>query len=151
MKRTIRNGAIMLIPLALLAMVGPMFLLTTVKAQDDKPQPGDKVVFVIPANSAINTSVDKVLYIGRSPGGVVAGDCSADDTPRPLQQAVVVDPDGGGASRLGDLLTISVNGSPRTIQIPNGTRLKGLVRLPDCSIPLGPTVAPYARYEGTVD
>lgn len=142
-----------LIPLALalLAAVGAMLLRTTVTAQDDKRQPGDRVIFAVPANMPISVGVDRVVYIGRSPGGVDGRDCAPDDTPRPVQQVVVVESQGGGATRIGDLITISVNGVPRTIQIPNGTRLKDLTRLPDCGIPPGPTAVTYAKYEGTVD
>jgi hypothetical protein len=108
-------------------------------------QSGDLVVFLIPADAnqpePPSGPNDQLVYTGGRVTSIDTTGCAAGN--HPVQNAVLVDPDGGRSGRIIGLVTIS-----QTDPVPPGTRLKNLTEeTPSCTI--GGTI--YRRYRGTVE
>jgi hypothetical protein len=114
---------------------------------------GDFLVILVPAGTGVVTTGptgDKVIFIGKSAGNVDARGCvpATDTTLRPSQTAVFVDPGAGQrASKLSGVITLSVNGTARADDIPNGTRVGNLVAAGNCAI----GTDSYDKFVGTVE
>ena len=113
---------------------------------------GDTYLLLVPAGTgvAIGATGDKVIFIGRSAGNVDVAGCVAatDTTLRPSQTAVFVDADSGvRASKLSGIITLSVNGTARADDIPNGTRVGNLAAAGNCLI----GTDSYDRFTGTAE
>lgn len=134
---------------ALVAFVSALllcFFSTPASAQ----QAGDSVEVAVPAGTAITTGSegDKILFVGRPMAVTDAQDCAADGLLRVLQPVVMVDAGSGSrATRSEGVVTISINGSPATEGLKNGTRIGNLTGPDECTI----HGAPYHRYNGIIE
>jgi hypothetical protein len=113
---------------------------------------GDFLVILVPAGAGLTPGAagDKGIFIGKSAGNVDARGCVAatDTTLRPSQTAVFVDAGAGNrASKLSGVITLSVNGTARADDVPNGTRVGTLVAAGPCSIGTNT----YDKFVGTVE
>jgi hypothetical protein len=132
--------------LAVMVIIVATFVLPRARAQER----GDTLLLVVPGGTSIAPGADgdMVIFIGKPMGGIDASNCAPEDTPRPLQTAIVVDRGSarGGATTVG-IVTLRHNGAPQTTAVPNGTRVTNLVPLAGCTI----GDASYDRYQGTVE
>ncbi len=95
------------------------------------PYPGDGITVLIPVSSNQpepdpGPPTDMLVFTGRSLGTVNVAGCSTGEFP--IQRAVLVDPDGGRASRNLEVVNITV-----LPQIPPGTRLRSFAFQTICS------------------
>jgi len=108
-------------------------------------QPGEAISVLIPAagnqpEPDPGPPTDMLVITGRSLGTVNVAGCGAGE--HPLQMAILVDPDGGRASRRVEVININ-QGTP----IPPGTRLLNFDFQTDCTI----GGEAYKRYTAVVD
>jgi hypothetical protein len=89
---------------------------------------GDLVVFIVPTGSGTGPG-ERVIYISKSSGGSIVPFCSGNTDQHPIQSVVLIDPGQGRATRLSNLITLSVNGASQTTPIPDGTTLGNPVLL----------------------
>jgi len=113
---------------------------------------GDIFVLLVPAGAGLITGPtgDIAIFIGKSAGNADARGCvpATDTTLRPSQTAVFVDAGAGQrASKLSGVITLSVNGTARADDVPNGTRVGNLVAAGPCTI--GSDT--YDKFTGTVE
>ena len=115
---------------------------------------GDFLVLLVPAGAGVVdiglTGETKAIFIGKSAGNVDARGCvpATDTTLRPSQTAVFVDAGGGlRASKLSGVITLSVNGTARADDVPNGTRVGNLDDAGSCTI----GTDSYDKFVGTVE
>jgi len=109
-------------------------------------------VLLVPAGVGLTPGAtgDIAIFIGKSAGNVDARGCvpASDTTLRPSQTAVFVDAGAGNrASKLSGVITLSVNGTARADDVPNGTRVGSLVTAGPCTI--GSDT--YDKFTGTVE
>ncbi|MBI4487811.1 MAG: hypothetical protein HY694_01885 [Deltaproteobacteria bacterium] len=131
-----KRKRLMLITVALMVVIGSATYWSVAHAQVTT------VDFVVPTGTALVAGVgnDKIVFTGRSSGTTGVGNCGTGD--RPVQNAVMVDPAGGRATRLSGIIGVSGAADP----VQNGTRLKNLVGLGACG-----TSNEYDKYRGEVD
>jgi len=111
---------------------------------------GDTIVLLVPAGAGLVTDGSKAIFIGKSAGNVDARGCvpATDTTLRPSQTVVFVDRGfSQTTSTLSRVITLSVNGTARADDIPNGTRVGNLVAAGPCAI----GTDGYDRFSATVE
>ena len=114
---------------------------------------GDTFLLLVPSGTGVvstGPTGDKVIFIGKSAGNVDARGCvvATDTTLRPSQTAVFVDAGAGNrASKLSGVITLSVNGTARADDVPNGTRVGSLVTAGPCTI----GTDNYDKFSGTAE
>lgn len=120
----------------LIAAIGSIGILTGSLAWAQTA--GETIVFLLPASGSQPEVDDKLIYTGGRATTTDAGDCAGQQ--QPVQNAVLVDPAGGRASRIIGIITIRAD-APAP-----GTRLGTLTFDANCSI----SGTAYKRYNGVV-
>lgn len=101
-------------------------------------QQGETIVFLLPASGGQPELNHRLIYTSGRVTTTGAGDCAAGQ--QPVQNAVLIDPGGGRATRIIGIITI------RGEAAAPGTRLDTLTLDANCSI----SGTAYNRYNGTV-